>query len=75
MNTHITAAVIAVACVAGWTASRESRFRNSNTQVPIFEYDPTFPEALPETWDIGPIGGLAVDRPTTSTSCTGRAGC
>jgi hypothetical protein len=31
-------------------------------QVPIFEYDPTFPKPLPENWAIGPIGGLAVDR-------------
>src|SRR4029453_5018944 len=30
--------------------------------VPMFEYDPTFPKPLPETWAIGPIGGLAVDR-------------
>jgi hypothetical protein len=33
-----------------------------NDQVPIFEYDPTFPKPLPEKWAIGPIGGLAVDR-------------
>jgi len=31
-------------------------------QVPIFEYDPTFPKPLPENWAIGAIGGLAVDR-------------
>ena len=31
-------------------------------QIPIFEYDPTFPKPLPENWAIGPIGGLAVDR-------------
>ncbi len=31
-------------------------------QVPLFEYDPTFPKPLPENWAIGPIGGLAVDR-------------
>jgi hypothetical protein len=33
-----------------------------SVQVPIFEYDPTFPKPLPENWAIGPIGGLAVDR-------------
>jgi len=33
-----------------------------NVQVPIFEYDPTFPKPLPENWAIGAIGGLAVDR-------------
>jgi hypothetical protein len=31
-------------------------------QIPIFEYDPTFPRPLPENWAIGAIGGLAVDR-------------
>jgi DNA-binding beta-propeller fold protein YncE len=33
-----------------------------SVQVPIFEYDPTFPKPLPEHWAIGAIGGLAVDR-------------
>jgi DNA-binding beta-propeller fold protein YncE len=32
-----------------------------SVQVPIFEYDPTFPKPLPENWAIGAIGGLAVD--------------
>jgi DNA-binding beta-propeller fold protein YncE len=36
--------------------------RAQSAQVPIFEYDPTFPKPLPENWAIGPIGGLAVDR-------------
>ena len=36
--------------------------RAQSVLVPIFEYDPTFPKPLPETWAIGPIGGLAVDR-------------
>jgi NHL repeat len=33
-----------------------------SVQVPIFEYDPTFPKPLPENWAIGAIGGMAVDR-------------
>ena len=61
MRTHITAAAIAVACAVVWTAARD-RVAGQNVQVPIFEYDPTFPKPLPETWAIGPIGGLAVDR-------------
>jgi len=36
--------------------------RAQSVQVPIFEYDPTFPKALPENWAIGAIGGMAVDR-------------
>ena len=31
-------------------------------QVPIYEFDPTFPKPMNETWAIGPIGGMAVDR-------------
>jgi DNA-binding beta-propeller fold protein YncE len=31
-------------------------------QVPIFEYDPTFPKPMPENWAIGAIGGIAVDQ-------------
>jgi len=33
-----------------------------SVQVPIFEYDPTFPKPMPENWAIGAIGGMAVDR-------------
>ncbi len=31
-------------------------------QVPIYDFDPTFPKPMKETWAIGPIGGMAVDR-------------
>ena len=61
MRMHITAAAIVVACVAGWTASRDG-VAGQTVQVPIFEYDPTFPKPMKENWAIGPIGGLAVDR-------------
>src|ERR1700704_2160395 len=30
-------------------------------QVPKFQYDPSFPQPLPEKWAIGAIGGMAVD--------------
>jgi DNA-binding beta-propeller fold protein YncE len=40
----------------------ESTAIAQSVQVPIFEYDPTFPKPLPENWAIGAIGGLAVDR-------------
>jgi hypothetical protein len=29
--------------------------------VPQFQYDPSFPQPLPENWAIGAIGGMAVD--------------
>ena len=36
-----------------------------SAQVPIFEYDPTFPKPLPENWAIGAIGGWpSIDRIT-----------
>jgi hypothetical protein len=43
---------------AGWAPAP----RAQGAQVPIFEYDPTFPKPLPENWAIGAIGGMAVDR-------------
>src|SRR4051794_20546666 len=63
MRTHIIAAAIAFAGIAVWTASSDGvAGQTPNTQVPIFEDDPRFPEPLPEAWALGPIGGLAVDR-------------
>ena len=63
MKIHTAASAIVVACLAGWTLAPQTvSGQASATQVPIFEYDPTFPKPLPETWAIGPIGGLAVDR-------------
>ena len=32
-----------------------------SVEVPKFQYDPTFPQLLPEKWAIGAIGGMAVD--------------
>lgn len=59
----LTVITLVVVGVGGWTfAHVDAAGQSANTQVPIFEYDPTFPKPLPETWAIGPIGGLAVDR-------------
>ena len=55
--------VAAVACAVSFTTVDHGvTALAQGTQVPIFEYDPTFPKPLPEKWAIGPIGGLAVDR-------------
>jgi DNA-binding beta-propeller fold protein YncE len=51
-------ALVALANIAGKILAAQKQ----SVQVPIFEYDPTFPKPLPETWALGPIGGLAVDR-------------
>ena len=56
MRTHIIAVAVAAACAIVWTTARD-RVAAQNVQVPIFEYDPTFPKPLPENWAIGPIGG------------------
>ncbi len=51
------------ACAVSFTTAHEGvTALAQSAQVPIFEYDPSFPKPLPENWAIGPIGGLAVDR-------------
>ena len=57
-------AAVAVALVAIWTTREEVVVGQTSKpgQVPIFEYDQTFPKPMNETWAIGPIGGIAVDR-------------
>ncbi len=63
MNRTHLAVNAGVAIVGAYlTASHVAVAHAQNPQIPIFEYDPTFPQPLPETWAIGPIGGLAVDR-------------
>ncbi len=61
---RITGTLVAVAaCAASFTTGRSGvTALAQGAQVPIFEYDATFPKPLPENWAIGPIGGLAVDR-------------
>src|SRR2546427_12503969 len=63
-RTHVrTAAVIVLALSSGWTLSRGIAGQSQqNLQVPKFQYDPTFPQPLPEKWAIGAIGGMAVGR-------------
>src|SRR6266853_939068 len=60
MKRPLTAGVLAAAAILA-AASARVNFAQS-VQVPIFEYDPTFPKPLPENWAIGAIGGMAVDR-------------
>jgi len=56
-----TAAGLAIG--AAWTLSSGIIFGQSrqSVEVPKFQYDPTFPQPLPEKWAIGAIGGMAVD--------------
>ena len=60
---RIANAALGLSLVSVWTAWQHDLVGQAqNVQIPIFEYDPTFPKPLPENWAIGPIGGLAVDR-------------
>ena len=57
------ATAIGLTLGATWTLSSAVVFGQSqqSIQVPKFQYDPTFPQPLPEKWAIGAIGGMAVD--------------
>src|SRR5881397_3917356 len=54
-------AAIVLALGAAWTLGGVFGQSQPNVQVPKFQYDPTFPQPLPEMWAIGAIGGMAVD--------------
>ena len=55
------AAAIGLALGAPWTPGIVFGQSQQSIQVPKFQYDPSFPQPLPEKWAIGAIGGMAVD--------------
>jgi hypothetical protein len=57
------ATAIGLTLGAAWTLTSSLAFAQSqqSVQVPKFQYDPSFPQPLPENWAIGAIGGMAVD--------------
>src|SRR5215475_4051093 len=57
------ATAIGLALGTAWTLSSAVVLAQtqSTIQVPKFQYDPSFPQPLPEKWAIGAIGGMAVD--------------
>src|SRR5436190_1931176 len=57
----LAAAAIVLALGAAWTLGGVFGQSQPNVQVPKFQYDPSFPQPLPENWAIGAIGGMAVD--------------
>jgi hypothetical protein len=73
----LAAATIGLALCATWTLRREVVLAQSqgNVQVPKFQYDPTFPQPLPEKWAIGAIGGMAVDSHDHIWCCIGQGRC
>jgi len=62
MTQRLATMAAVLAGAAFWISMPAPAGRAQSAQVPIFEYDPTFPKPLPEKWAIGAIGGLAVDR-------------
>ena len=64
MNRKLTFAIAAILALgATWTLTSGTVFGQSQRtiEIPKFQYDPTFPQPLPEDWAIGAIGGMAVD--------------
>jgi DNA-binding beta-propeller fold protein YncE len=56
-----TAVVVTLGATGMLTSSVAFGQAQPSVQVPKFQYDPTFPQPLPEKWAIGAIGGMAVD--------------
>src|SRR3989442_13025868 len=57
----LAAAAIVLEFGAAWTPGGVFGQSQPNVQVPKFQYDPTFPQPLPEKWAIGAIGGMAAE--------------
>ena len=53
--------VAAAAAITGAVLIAQSRAQTGRQQVPLFEPDPLWSEALPNKWVTGQVGGLAVD--------------
>src|SRR5512145_3104558 len=56
--TCLTAALAGIRMV---NAANVTGHAQERAAVPQFQYDPSFPQPLPEKWAIGAIGGMAVD--------------
>src|SRR3977135_1190841 len=54
ITTGLVLALVAIAVVATWVAAQ-------SRQVPVFEPDPLWAQALPNKWATGAVGGIAVD--------------
>ena len=77
-------AVALVALVAGRAVvSSAGRQASRGAEIPVFEYDPTWPKPLPNNWLTGNIGAIAIDskdhiwiaqRPGSTTNLSERYG-
>ena len=63
MKRFIVVSAIGLALGTTWMLNCGAVFGQApqRVQVPKFQYDPSFPQPLPEKWAIGAIGGMAVD--------------
>src|SRR5438034_114457 len=53
--------VAGAAAITGAVLIAQSRAQTGRQQVPLFEPDPLWSQALPNKWVTGQVGGLAVD--------------
>jgi DNA-binding beta-propeller fold protein YncE len=80
---RIKAAGIAAVIVLGMLGGRHAttvaapKAKDQANEIPIFQYDPTWPKPLPNNWNTGNIGAMVIDakdhvwvlqRPATTTS-------
>ena len=63
MKRFIVVSAIGFALGTTWMLNCGAVFGQApqRVQVPKFQYDPSFPQPLPEKWAIGAIGGMAVN--------------
>ena len=61
MNRKLALAATAIGLALGAATLMNGVVSGQGVQVPKFQYDPSFPQPLPEKWAIGAIGGMAVD--------------
>src|SRR5688572_4618921 len=49
------------ALVAGLVIVVAATLTGKGPEIPAFQYDPSWPKALPNNWITGPIGAMSVD--------------
>ncbi len=89
LKTAVLAVVLAVSAACAGPETRVSSDEvpvlevGAAGAIPAFEYDPTWPAALPNNWMTGPIGAMAIDaqdhiwviqRPSGTTNLSERYG-
>jgi hypothetical protein len=60
-RSRVGSAAVAILVIAGAPAVQHAGAQANRSQVPRFEPDPLWSQALPNKWVTGQVGGLAVD--------------